>query len=194
LNEQYDVAMALKPVADAFGRLGLQFYVGGSVASSFHGAMRSTMDIDVVADIGDADVGPLIKELGEEYYASESAIRVAVRRKSSFNLIHFATSFKVDVFAHRRRAFDTSAFARATPGQIGSDAGFSAPIATAEDIIISKLEWYRLGNEVSERQWKDVTTVLLLLGDRSDLPYLRKFAESVGVDDLLERLLAERRR
>ncbi len=194
MNEQFDVAKALKPVAEAFGRLGIPFYVGGSVASSFHGAMRSTMDVDLVAEIDDADVTPLLRQLGHAYYASEAAIRDAVRRKSSFNLIHFATSFKVDVFAHRGRPFDTSAFARAALGQIGSDPSFSAPIASAEDVIISKLEWYRLGNESSERQWKDITTVLNLLGEGCDFPYLREFAESVGVTDLLERVLAERHR
>lgn len=189
MSELNDVAKALQPVAKTFERLGVEFYVGGSVASSFHGAMRSTMDVDLVASIDDAQVSPLLAELGAEYYASESAIRDAVRRKSSFNLIHLATSFKVDVFAHRGRAFDVSAFARAKPGQIGGDPSFTFPIASAEDTIISKLEWYRLGNETSERQWHDVTTVLALLGSEANVDYLRKFAESVGVGDLLERLL-----
>lgn len=193
LNKQDDVVSALRPVTEALDRLEIRYYVGGSVASAFHGAMRSTMDVDIVADIDDQDVTPLLTELGDAYYANEAAMRKAVRNKSSFNLIHLATSFKVDVFAHRGRAFDVSALSRAALGQIGSDASFSVPIASAEDVIISKLEWYRLGNETSERQWKDITTVLALLGDRCDLPYLRKFAESVGVSDLLERLLRERR-
>lgn len=183
-----DVAKALKPVARTFERLGIEFYVGGSVASSFHGAMRSTMDVDVIAKISDSHVGSLLAELGAEYYASESAMRDAVRRKSSFNLIHLSTSFKVDVFVHRGRAFDISALARAEPGKIGSDASFTSPIASAEDTIVSKLEWYRLGNESSERQWQDVTIVLRLLGNEADVEYLRESAASVGVGDLLERL------
>lgn len=193
MNREDDLTKALDPVAQAFDRLGINFYVGGSVASSFHGAMRSTMDVDVVADLVEADVAPLLGELANEYYASEPAIRAAVQRRGSFNLIHFTTSFKVDVFAHRRRPFDKAAFARAKPGQIGSDPNFTAPIASAEDTILSKLEWYRLGNETSERQWKDVTSVLALLGDQADINHLRQFAEDVGVSDLLERLLAEHR-
>ena len=86
----------LKPVANAFDRLGVEFYVGGSVTSSFHGAMRSTVDIDLVAKLDGAVVLPLITDLRDAYYASEVAIRDAVRRKTSFNLIHLATSFKVD--------------------------------------------------------------------------------------------------
>ena len=191
MNQQDDVARALQPVANAFGRLGIRYYVAGSVASSYHGAMRSTMDVDIVADLEEADVVPFLKELGDIYYANEVAICEAIRGKSSFNLIHFETSFKVDVFASRGRIFDESVFARATLGQLGGDTTFSVPIASAEDTIISKLEWYRHGGEVSERQWLDVTTVLKLLGNAADVAYLRKSAEAVGVADLLDRLLDE---
>ncbi len=191
MSQLSDVAEALKPVASTFERLGVEFYVGGSVASSFHGAMRSTMDVDVVAKLDDEHVLPLIARLCSEYYASEPAIRDAIRRKSSFNLIHLATSFKVDVFVYRGRAFDDSVFARVQQGQIGADPGFTSPIASAEDIIIAKLEWYRLGNDASERQWQDITNVLKLLGDAANLSYLREFAPSVGAGDLLERLLSE---
>ena len=65
------------------------------------------------------------------------------------------------------------------------------PIATAEDTIISKLEWFRLTNETSERQWDDVSRLLKLLGDDADVLYLRRAAEMVGVEDLLERLIHE---
>ena len=184
-----DVAAALRPVAAAFNQLDVRFYVGGSVASSFHGAMRSTMDVDLVADLEDDHVAPFLARLDGAYYYSEAAIRDAIRRKSSFNLIHLATSFKVDVFANRGRAFDLSAFSRAVLGQIGSEGECFVPIATAEDTIIAKLEWYRAGNEVSERQWSDIVTVWKLLDERADLPYLRNSAASVGVADLLARLL-----
>ena len=186
-----DVAEALRPVANAFVQLGVEFYVGGSVASSFHGAMRSTMDIDLVAKLDVASVGQLVSKLGTEYYTNEVAIRDAVHRKSSFNLIHLVTSFKVDVFAFRGRPFDVSAFARARHGQIGADPNFSSPIASAEDTILAKLEWYRLGNETSERQWQDVTNVLKLLGTAAEIDYLRNYAMGVGVRDLVERLLDE---
>lgn len=186
-----DLAEALRPVAKAFAHVGVPFYVGGSVASSFHGAMRSTMDVDLVADLSDAQVTPFLTELGDAYYFSEAAIRDAIRRKSSFNLIHLGTSFKVDVFANRGRPFDQSVFSRAAPGQIGGDADFVVPIASAEDTIISKLEWYRAGDEVSERQWNDIATVLKLLGDKANMPYLRQFAQSVGVADLLDRFIGD---
>ncbi len=183
-----DVVAAVVPVVTAFRVLGIRHYVGGSVASSFHGATRSTMDVDVVAELYDEAITPFLELLGDAYYSSEPAIRDAVRRKSCFNLIHFPTSFKVDVFVSRDRPFDRDAMTRAALGEIGTHATVKIPLASAEDTIISKLEWYRLGNEVSERQWQDVTTVYTLLGAQADLNYLRHAAESVGVVDLLERL------
>lgn len=101
-----DLVLALRPVAQALQSLGVRFYVGGSVASSFHGAVRSTMDVDLVCELGEADVPMLLRRLGNDYYASEPAIRDAIHRKSCFNLIHLPTSFKVDAFVSRQRPFD----------------------------------------------------------------------------------------
>lgn len=65
---------------------------------------------------------------------------------------------------------------------------FKVPVASPEDVFILKLEWYRMGGEVSERQWNDVSRLVKLLGKRLDVEYLRQGAEEVGVADLLQRL------
>ena len=121
----------------------------------------------------------------------EPAIRDAVRRKSCFNLIHMPTSFKVDVFVSWGRPFDVESMRRASLHQLGDDRTMEVPIATAEDTIISKLEWYRLSNETSERQLDDVSRLIRLLGDAADRDYLNRAAESVGVADLLGTLLTQ---
>lgn len=185
-----DLVAALSPVSAALTRLGIRHYVGGSVASSFHGASRSTMDVDLVAEMTDSHVSEFLKCLDRDFYLSEAAVRDAIRRKSCFNLIHLPTSFKVDVFVSRQRPFDVTAMNRATMEHLGDSHVLEIHIATAEDAIISKLEWYRKTNERSERQWDDVTRLLKLLGDAADMEYLSASAESVGVLDLLERLLS----
>lgn len=189
MSDADDLVLSLRPVAEAMQSLGVRFYVGGSVASSFHGAVRSTMDVDLVCELTEPDVPSLLKKLGDDYYASEPAIRDAIRRKSCFNLIHLQTSFKVDVFVSRQRPFDLQVISRAQIGTLVLDGVLAVPIATAEDIIIIKLEWYRLGNEVSERQWNDVSRLMSLLGDAADHDYLQQASQSVGVHDLLQRLL-----
>jgi hypothetical protein len=190
VSDYDDLLAALMPVSAAFTKLGIRHYVGGSVASSFHGATRSTMDVDIVADMTDSAVSEFIKCFDRDFYVSEAAIRDAIRRKSCFNLIHLPTSFKVDVFVSRQRPFDVSAMNRATVEKLGDSHSLEIHVATAEDAIISKLEWYRKTNETSERQWDDVTRLLKLLGDAADVEYLKKSAASVRVEDLLQRLLS----
>jgi len=144
------------------------------------------MDVDIVCELKDEHVARFLEKLGDDYYAHEQTIREAISNRSCFNLIHFPTSFKVDIFLSRGRAFDNDCLSRCRLQKLSDE--LEVTIATQEDSIIAKLEWYRIGNEVSERQWDDVTRLLRLLGDQADFDYLRQAAESVGVGDLLQRL------
>ncbi|MDP6720947.1 MAG: hypothetical protein QGF59_19935, partial [Pirellulaceae bacterium] len=114
----------------------------------------------------------------------------AVRRKSCFNLIHLPTSFKIDIFISRQRPVDVEAMRRAQMQVLGDDPSLNVAIASVEDSIVSKLEWYRLADETSDRQWDDVTRLVQLHGDALDVDYLENASQSVGVADLLTRLLA----
>lgn len=189
MNETDDLIAALRPVAEAFGALGVRFYVGGSVASSFHGAVRSTMDVDLVCELDADRIERFIGALGEDFYASRGAIEDAVRRKSCFNLIHLPTSYKVDVFISRGRPFDRSSMDRAALRTLGESCTISVRVCSVEDSIISKLDWFRLTDQTSQRQWDDVVRLVDLAGDSLETAYLREAADSVGVLDLLDRLL-----
>lgn len=190
MSLQNEMVAALKPVAAALNLLKIPYYVGGSVASSYHGAVRSTMDIDLVADLREEHIEKFLSQFGEDFYISEIAIRQAVRSRSCFNLIHYETSFKVDVFIARGRSFDQSCMHRAVQAKLEYDTeSIVVPMATVEDSIISKLEWFRLTNETSERQWDDVSRLRRLYEGRLDLGYLRLSAEMVGVSDLVLRLI-----
>ncbi len=189
MSDADDLILALRPVVQSLQSLGVRFYIGGSVASSFHGAVRSTMDVDLVCELTELDVAKFLKLVGDEFYVSEQAARDAIRRKACFKLIHLPTSFKVDMFVSRQRPFDLQATSIAQTGLLGQHEPLAVPIATAEDMIIVKLEWYRLTNHTSERQWDDVSRLLSLLSDTADLDYLAQTAKSVGVADLLDKLL-----
>ena len=189
LSATDDLVDALSPVVAAFRAVGIQHYIGGSIASSFHGAARATMDVDVVCDLAEEQIAAFIKHFDRSFYISETAVRDAVRRKSCFNLIHLPTSFKIDIFVSRGRPFDTDAMRRACSQVLGDQRLVEVPIATAEDSIVSKLEWYRLSDETSERQWDDVSRLIKLLGDTADIAYLENAAKSLGISDLLRRLL-----
>jgi hypothetical protein len=186
-----DLLAALVPVLEALGNLGVRHFVGGSIASSAHGVARASVDGDVVAELGPAHVAPLIAALRETYYVPEERIRDAVARRASFNVIHLDTMLKVDVFVSRDRPFDRRAFERSLPASIEGTGGATLPVSSAEDVVLAKLEWYRRGGEVSDRQWTDVQGVLQATASALDLPYLRRGAAELGVSDLLHRALEE---
>jgi len=191
LNSSNELVEALAPVIAAFEQLQISHCIGGSIASSFHGAARATMDVDVLCDISKDLIADFLKFFGTDYYVSEPAVRDAVERRSCFNLIHIPTAFKIDVFVSEGRPFDSIRMQRATREDLGEDRVISVPMTSLEDVIISKLEWFRKGNETSERQWNDVSRLARLMGESIDLVYLRDAAESVGVADLLNRLLEQ---
>jgi hypothetical protein len=156
-----ELLRALIPVAEALESLGVAYYVGGSVASSARGVPRASVDVDVVADLRGEQVQPLAERLRDTYYLDAEQMADAVARRKSFNLIHLETMLKVDVFVSKGRRFDTEVERRAQPEPLDEAPGArSFPVASPEDIVLAKLEWYRAGGEVSERQWGDVLGVL----------------------------------
>lgn len=178
-------------VTEAIESLGVPYVIGGSMASTAHGRIRTTLDVDIVADLQPAHVDTLVQALGEAFYVDANAARNAIQHRSSFNLIHLETMFKVDIFIPKDRPFDRQQLARREKQVIGTDPDQMAYVASAEDIILAKLEWYRLGGEVSERQWRDIQGILEVSGNRLDQAYLRHWAAMLNISDLLEQALAE---
>jgi len=178
-------------VTDALEALGVLYAIGGSFASALHGVMRATMDADLVADMRQEHVAPFVQALGEAFYADAEMMREAIGQHKSFNLIHLDTMFKVDVFVARPRDFDRAQLARRQLHLLAEDPERRAYVASAEDTVLAKLEWYWLGGQASDRQWRDVLGVLKVQGQRLDLAYMRHMAAGLGVQDLLERALEE---
>jgi len=183
-----DLVAALLPVIEALDSLGVRYYVGGSVASSIHGVPRASIDADLIAELGAEHVAPLAARLSALYYLDEGRMRDAVARRLSFNVIHLATMFKIDVFVSKGRPFDLEASGRARLEALGeSPDAPKAMVGSPEDTLLAKLEWYRRGGESSERQWSDILGLLRVRTGRLDLAYLAEWARALGVADLLER-------
>lgn len=178
-------------VIDALDALGVPYLIGGSLASAVHGVLRATLDTDLVADLRLEHAEPLARALGGTFYVDAESIREAVLHQRSFNVIHLETMFKVDVFVVKKRPFHHSQMERRMAQVIATDPDRTAYVATAEDTILAKLEWYRLGGDVSEQQWRDVLGVMKVQADRLDLAYLRQWAAQLNISDLLERAIKE---
>ncbi|MCD5412844.1 MAG: hypothetical protein LR006_01840 [Dehalococcoidia bacterium] len=123
-------------------------------------------------------------------YVDEQMIRDAIERRSSFNVIHLETMFKADVFVFRNE-LGREAMARRERYQLSDESASSIFLASAEDIILSKLQWFRLGKGTSERQWLDVLGVLQVQGNRLDFSYLQRMAGQMGVPDLLRQAIED---
>jgi hypothetical protein len=183
----------LRRLIEALNSLGIPFLIGGSLASSVHGVPRATMDVDLVVDLRPEQIAPLAKTLGAEFYADVQALREAVRTGRASNLIHYSSGYKFDFFPLSSDPFHQTEFGRRVMVQIdvpGAGA-LQLPVATAEDTILSKLNWYRMGEEVSTRQWNDVLGVLRVSGSQLDMDYLRRWSSHLSIEDLLDRALLE---
>lgn len=176
-------------VAEILDRLGVPWYVGGSVASSLYGMPRLTQDVDIVASLRPEHAEALCEALGARFYVDLDTAREEIRRRRTFNAIHQELLYKVDLYVQRADRMSREQMEQRTQYALGD--GRHLWVARAEHIVVHKLLWYRTGGEVSDRQWSDVVNVLFVRRARLDEGVMREWAAEVGVGDLLERALTE---
>jgi hypothetical protein len=179
----------VQKIIAVLSHLDIPYALGGSWASSLLGKMRFTHDADLTVEPFPGKEAAFCAAFGEDYYVSLPMIQDAIRRRSSFNVIHWPSSFKVDLFIRKDRPFEAAVLARRRPHQLPE--GQEVMLVSPEDIILLKLEWYRLGGGASERQWQDILGVLQVQADRLDQTYLDHWAADLGVADLLQRARQE---
>jgi len=187
-DEAFQVLLEVTRVLE---ELDVPYVVGGSLASSLHGIPRSTQDADLVAALRPEHIQPFIGRVEGAFYLSPERVEAAVRRRTSFNLIHLKTMIKVDLFVFSETPLARQEMARRQVLPIPGEPEAHLQIASPEDTILQKLLWYRKGGGVSERQWNDVLGVIKVQGRTLDLSYLNEWAERSGVEDLLARAFTD---
>jgi hypothetical protein len=184
LRETRDVVRVLE-------QLGIAYALSGSMACSVHGIDRYTRDADFSVEPFQGREAAFVAAFGPDYYVSEAAIRDAIRLRTSFNLINTSTGFKADFFVRSDMPFEITAMGRRVAIDLPDEPGQPIAFHTAEDILLFKLRWFRLGEEASEQQWSDVLGILRTQGERIDSAYLDRWAGELGVADLLTRARSE---
>jgi hypothetical protein len=178
-------------VVRAFDSLRIRYFLAGSMASSVHGIYRATADADFVAAIRPEHAKPLVDLLHPAFYADLQAIQTAVTSHRSFNIIHLETMLKVDVFVARSDPFHQVQMRRRVLQTTDPEGRTSFYVASPEDTILAKLQWYRDAGGVSDRQWRDVLGVLKVQGTALDRAYLAEWARELRLTDLLCRAVDE---
>jgi hypothetical protein len=172
-------------------RLGIPYVLGGSLASSLLGEPRTTVDIDLAVQLRAAAVDALVRELGRSCYVDEQAALDAVRRNASFNAVHLESVQKVDFFVLGDTLLDRRQIERRRRIVVSEDPRWELWVTSAEDQVLRKLDWYRAGDGVSDRQWRDVVGILAVQADRLDWADLRTTAAELQLGDLLTRAIRE---
>lgn len=181
----HEVLIKVVKVLESFD---IPYIIGGSFASGIYGIPRMTQDADVVADIKLKDIQGLVDALKGEFYIDITMIQNAITTRGSFNIIHLESMFKIDIFLAKRSPFDTSRFERRRQEQLVEEIEDKVYITSPEDIILTKLEWFRVGGEVSDRQYRDVLGVVKVQGEKIDWDYITYWGKELGISDLLERV------
>ena len=184
-------AEAFTRLLEVLDRLEVPYEVGGSVASSAHGIPRTILAVDLVVDLDRERIDDLASELKGDFYADPELIRDAFAQGRAANLIHLRTAWKFDLFPLQSDEYSRMEFSRRSFREIRpyGNEPVECVVASAEDTILRKLQWYRAGKEHSERQWRDLQAVVQTVGANLDIQYLRHWAAHLKVEDLLERLL-----
>jgi len=178
-------------VIEQLEALGVPYVLGGALATNAYGIPRSTLDADIVAEMTVAHATPLAQALESAFYVDVESIRDAILHCSSFNVIHLQELFKIDIFIPKPGLFAKSQFLRRTEQVLAVNPERRVFVASPEDSVLAKLDWYRQGGSVSDRQWNDILGVLKVQAPTIDQLYLRQWAAKLGVIDLLDRAFVD---
>jgi hypothetical protein len=179
------IDIALK-VASAFTSVGAEYFLGGSLASSLQGEPRATNDIDFVIALPTGRILALRDALGTDFEVDTDMLRDAVLHARCANAFYLPVVTKVDFFGRGYEPFDDSEFSRRRPVVVRTT-GETIVVKSAEDTVLRKLLWFREGGEVSEKQWRDIVSVLRISGDTMDDAYLDSWSSRLSLEVLLRR-------
>jgi hypothetical protein len=177
------IDIALK-VAHALTSVGAEYFVGGSLASSLQGEPRATNDIDFVISLPAGRIHALRDALGGDFEVDTDMLRDAVMHARSANAFYLPVVTKIDFFGRGDEPFDESEFSRRRMTAVRAS-GESLMVKSPEDTVLRKLLWFREGGSVSEKQWRDIVSVLRISQSAIDDAYLDSWATRLDLTELL---------
>lgn len=181
----------LKNFTDVLESIGIDYVIGGSIASSLYGKVRFTQDLDLTVEPFEDKANEFFRLVRPDFYISWDAMQQALRQRSSFNVVHLESAFKIDVFIQKDTEFERQLLTRRKFMKLSERSKKAFSVVSAEDIVLLKLRWYQQGDRSSEKQWEDILSVLEVQTDKLDFEYLKKWSAILGVSELLEKAVSE---
>jgi hypothetical protein len=181
----------LERLAEVLDSLGIPYAIGGSIASSVYGTVRFTRDADIAVLPFAAVADKFYARLKGEFYVSEEAMQQALGCCGSFNIVHFETAFKIDLFLLGPSEFEQQLLVRSRIVRLGETPESDLCFVSPEDVVLLKLRRLSESDAFEESQWSDILGVLAIQGQTLDLARLTEDARVLGVEELLERAIAE---
>ena len=165
-------------IAEALEAAGIPYMVTGSFASALHGRPRATQDLDLVIAPTAQQLKQFISSLSHpQYYVVRDAALEALRSEDQFNVIETKSGWKVDFIIRKSRPFSLVEFDRRVAADLHGSHIF---VATAEDVLLAKLEWAKRGG--SERQIEDAAGILQTRGSELDAKYIQRWIPELGLE------------
>lgn len=167
----------LRSVVEILDAAQVPYMLTGSLAAAYYATPRATQDVDLVVSPEAASLNRVVDGLLEAgYYVDREAALEALRTRGQFNAIDPDSGWKVDLLLRRERPFSLAEFDRRGTASL---LGVEVSLASLEDVLISKLEWAKLGD--SELQRRDVVQLLDRAAERIDLEYVERWVEELGL-------------
>jgi hypothetical protein len=181
-----NAAEALAPIISHFEETGIKYCLSGSLAATFYGTCESWADVELLTELSPAHVRRLVDAVQPSYWTDRQLAGDTVADKSSFTMVHLPTAMKVVVNVSKRRPYDLAAMSRIRQDKF-DDASAVAHLSllSPEDVVLNTLEQCRLGDDVSDRRWRDVIGVMKVNETALDRQYMERWAADLGVADLL---------
>ncbi len=189
MNNPQDIAI-LEKLTDVLANLHIPYCIGGSLASSAYGKVRFTQDADITVEPFGQIAEKFYENLKNEFYITKEAMTNALQNRNSFNVIHFVTAFKIDIFIRKENDFQKQMLLHTRKLKLGTGDKLLC-FVSPEDIILLKLDWFKQSDSTSQRQWTDVIGVLQGQANTIDFEYLKIWAKKLGFMELLTQAISE---
>jgi hypothetical protein len=181
-----DFEVVLLRVVDVFGRSRTPYMLTGGLAVTYYGEPRTTHDIDVVILISPADITRIKGMLEPDFFVDEESIKAALREGSMFNAVHEETGFKVDFWMLKLDEYDRARFSRRVQVSV---LGVTMSLPTAEDVIVSKLDWFKQSDV--DKHFSDARGIVAIQKGSLDTAYIARWCEAKGLLDLWQKVERE---